>query len=58
MTKQQREQAEMLIYKTLDIVDKTHTNSDHYRSLFSKMSDVDFEKFCKRKLFIPKNKGE
>ena len=49
MTKQ-REQAEMLIYKTLDTADKTHTNSDYYRSLFSKMSDADFEKFCRRRL--------
>ena len=49
MTKQ-REQAEMLIYNTFDKADKTHSNSDYYRSLFAKMSDEDFIKFCKRRL--------
>ena len=46
----QREQAENLIYKIFDTVDKTHTNSDYYKQLFANMSDKDFEEFCKRRL--------
>lgn len=45
-----REQAEALIYKVFDTVDKTHTNSDYYKKIFSKMTDDDFIKFCKRRL--------
>ena len=33
--KEQREQAEMLIYKVFDTVDTTKTNSDYYRKLFA-----------------------
>lgn len=46
----QREEAESLIYKTLDAADKTKTNSDYYRKLFANMSDEDFMNFCKRRL--------
>lgn len=46
----QREQAEDLIYRTLDAVDKTKTNSDYYRKIFANMSDDDFMTFCKRRL--------
>lgn len=46
----QREQAEALIYKVFDAADKSHTNSDYYREIFSKMSDEEFLKFCKRRL--------
>lgn len=49
MTKQ-RQEAEALIYKTFDAVDKTHTNSDYYRKLFANMDDKQFEDFCKRRL--------
>ena len=45
-----REEAEALIYKVFDTADKTHTNSDYYKKLFSTMSDKDFEEFCKRRL--------
>lgn len=48
--KEQREQAELLIYKVLDTADKTKTNSDYYRKLFSTMTDEDFLNFCKRRL--------
>jgi hypothetical protein len=47
---EKREQAEELIYKIYDAVDKTKTNSDYYRKLFSTMSDNDFMEFCKRRL--------
>ena len=46
----QRQQAEELIYKVLDTVDKTKTNSTYYYNLFSQMSDEDFVEFCKRRL--------
>lgn len=49
MTKQ-RQQAEELIYKVFDTIDKTHTNSDYYKQLFANMSDKDFMEFCKRRL--------
>lgn len=45
-----REEAETLIYKVFDAVDKTHTNSDYYKKIFTNMSDKDFYEFCKRKL--------
>ena len=51
MTKQ-RQQAEELIYKTLDAVDTTHTNSDYYKKIFATMSDEDFTNFFKRRLPI------
>ena len=46
----ERQKAEELIYAVFDKVDKSHTNSDYYRKLFSKMSDADFKKFCERRL--------
>ena len=49
MTKQ-RQEAEALIYKVLDAADKTKTNSDYYRKIFSSMNDEDFIKFCQRRL--------
>ena len=50
ITKKQREEAELLIYKIFDTVDKTKTNSDYYQKLFSSMSDEEFENFFKRRL--------
>lgn len=49
MTKQRKE-AEELIYRVFDAVDKTHSNSDYYKKIFANMSDEDFMKFCKRRL--------
>ena len=46
----QRKEAEDLIYRVMDAADVSHTNSDYYRNLFSKMSDDDFMEFCKRRL--------
>lgn len=46
----QRKEAEELIYKVMDTADKSHTNSDYYRKLFSTMTDDDFMTFCKRRL--------
>jgi hypothetical protein len=46
----QRKEAEELIYKVMDAADVSHTNSDYYKNLFSKMSDDEFMEFCKRRL--------
>jgi len=46
----QRKEAEDLIYKVMDAADVSHTNSDYYKNLFSKMSDDEFMEFCKRRL--------
>lgn len=50
ITKKQREDAEVLIYRTLDAVDPTHTNSDYYRGIFSKMNDNEFYHFFEKRL--------
>ena len=44
-----REEVEMLVYKTMDALDPTGTNSTHYKQMFSKMSDAQFIKFLKNK---------
>ena len=46
----QRKEAEELIYKVMDAVDKTKTNSDYYKQLFADMTDEEFMTFCKRRL--------
>lgn len=46
----QRKKAENLIYDFFNILDTTGTNTAYYKSLFSKMSDAEFTKFCKRDL--------
>lgn len=46
----QREKAEALIYSVMDKLDKAEYNSAYYKTLFSKMSDAEFYKFCKRNL--------
>ena len=52
ITPKQRDEAELLIYKVLDAVDPSHTNSDYYREIFSKMSDDQFYHFFQRRLPI------
>lgn len=50
ITRQQREEAENLIYKVFDAAeDGTHMNSDYYRGIFSKMNDDQFYNFFKSK---------
>lgn len=49
---QKRKQVEELLYKLLDTIDKTHTNSDYYRNIFSKMSNDEFYHFFERRLPI------
>lgn len=45
-----RQKAEELIYKVLDTLDKEGYNSSYYKTLFAKMSDEEFHKFCERNL--------
>ena len=47
ITKEQREQAEQLIYSVLDSIDPSKTNSDYYRNIFSSMDDDQFYQFFK-----------
>lgn len=49
MTKKQREEVEELVIKYFDTVDKSHTNSDYYKKLFSEMDDNQFIKMMERK---------
>lgn len=42
-----REQVEILVYKVMDALDPSGTNSTHYKEMFSKMSDAQFTKFLK-----------
>ena len=48
--KKTREEIEGLIYQIYDTVDKTHTNSDYYKNIFSKMSNEEFYEFFERRL--------
>lgn len=52
ITNEQRKQVEELIYKTLDTIDTTQTNSDYYREIFSKMDNKAFYDFFTRRLPI------
>ena len=45
-----RQKAEDLVYKYMDAVDKTGSNTTYYKRLFSTMSDKQFEDFCKKDL--------
>lgn len=47
-----REEIELLLYKILDTVDPSHTNSDYYRELFSSMNNNEFYHFWERRLPI------
>ena len=50
ITPDKRKQAEKLIYDTFDALDKTGTNTEHYKQLFAEMSDEQFYKFAQRRL--------
>ena len=47
-----RKQAEELIYKVMDSVDTTGQNTAYYKEKFSKMSDVQFQKWASKSLPI------
>lgn len=40
-----REEVEVLVYKVMDALDPSGTNSSHYKEIFSEMSDAQFNKF-------------
>lgn len=48
ITKKQRQEAEALIYKFFDTLDKTKTNSNHYKEMFADMTDAQFLKFISK----------
>lgn len=50
ITPEKRKQAEKLIYDVFDAVDKTGTNTEHYKQLFAEMTDDQFYKFAQRRL--------
>lgn len=52
ITNKQRDDVEVLIYSVLDTVDPSHTNSDYYREIFSKMNNNQFYQFFTRRLPI------
>lgn len=45
MTNKLRSECENLIYKVFDTLDPSKANSDHYKEMFSKMSNDQFKKF-------------
>ena len=45
-----RQQAEELIYRVMDTLDKEEYNSSYYKTMFAKMNDKEFYEFCKRNL--------
>ena len=49
ITKKQREEVEILILSTFDLLDKTGTNSDYYKQIFGSMSDAQFYKWMQGK---------
>lgn len=49
MTKKQRQEIEDLVISSMNVLDKSGINGDYYKDLFSKMSDVQFEKLISKK---------
>lgn len=52
ITNQKRKEVEIFLYKILDEVDPSHTNSDYYRELFAPMNNDEFYHFFERRLPI------
>lgn len=50
ITKKQRQQMEELVYKTMDILDPSGTNTKYYRELFGSMSDTQLLKYMHKEL--------
>lgn len=47
--KAKRKKAETIIYQVMDALDPSGTNSEHYKKVFSQMSDTQFEELFKNK---------
>ena len=50
LTKKQRQDIEALILEVFYTIDKSNTNTDHYKKLFAKMTDDQFYKFISAKI--------
>lgn len=50
ITEKEREQIEQFIYSVFDAADKTGTNTEYYRTMFSKMSTQQFFNFISQRL--------
>lgn len=48
ITKEQRKKVEALVYKFMEIADKSKINVEYYKKLFSKLSDKQFEDLFKK----------
>lgn len=48
ISKKQRKEAEMAIYKVMDTLDPTEQNSNWYKQKFANMSDKEFEEYFKQ----------
>ncbi len=48
-TKKQRQNCEERVYRVMDILDPSGTNSEYYKKLFSKLSDAQFYSLMKQK---------
>lgn len=55
MTKKTREDIEVLICQTLDLLDPSKQNSDFYKEKFATMSDAQFDKFVRKKFPVVMN---
>ena len=49
MTKKQREEIETLVLSSMDILDKSGTNTEYYKDLFAHMSDTQFTSFISKR---------
>lgn len=49
MTKKQRDEIETLVLESMKVLDKSGTNTDYYKDLFSRMSDTQFTSFISKK---------
>lgn len=49
MDKKKRKEIEDLVISSMDVLDKSKTNSDYYKDLFARMSDAQFEKFIAKR---------
>lgn len=49
MTKKQRQEIETLVISSMNILDKSGTNSEYYKNLFAEMSDNQFDKFIAKR---------
>lgn len=49
MNKKQREEIETLVLSSMSVLDKSGTNTEYYKDLFSRLSDTQFQTFISKK---------